>query len=124
MTISFSEKFAKILGFAASKRYHLTGEDTLSTAEATLRCDKNVNYFILHVDIVEPSRYSSQYSSVIDIIPGPGFQTRVKSTLYKSLRSLHEITSISVVISDENGNEVYFPDDISVVAIFHIRPKP
>ena len=121
ISISFSDHLARILGFEANTKYFLTGERSAILAPKSIKCDRAVQYLYINSDLNQLERFGSQYSSVIDIVPGAGFSKKVNTTLYKKLRPFTEITSIAVIITDQDGEPIYWPEDVNVVAIFHIR---
>ena len=76
---------------------------------------------MVYADIINPSYIGSQSAHLLDIIPTSALysKTGILST-YKTV-STQCIGSISLRLTDQDGQSIPFPEQASVLAIIHFR---
>ena len=107
--VQFSDAFQQLLGV---------------TENAFLekpKMPRAVEYIMVYADIINPSYIGSQSVHLLDIIPTSALysKTGILST-YKTV-STQCIGSISLRLTDQDGQSIPFPEQASVLAIIHFR---
>ena len=123
INMTFGDGFASMFGFTSNARYTLY--DAYSIPTITFRATKPLNpesdFLIIETDIVELTRYANTQTSILDAFPSDR-QKLVSQILYKPLKHVSEINTISVMIHNEKGDLVEYDPDSVVIICLHIRP--
>ena len=124
ITMSFGDGFARMFGFASNERY--TIYDAFDLYPVTFRASKPLipesDFLIIETDIVELTRYANRQTSILDAFPRDR-QKLVPQILYKPLKHVSEINTISIMIHNEDGDLAEFDPNSVVILCLHIRPK-
>ena len=122
--MTFAGGIAAMLGFVAERRY--TIYDAHSLFPVTFRSTKPLNlesdFLIIESDIVELTRFANTKTSILDAFPS-NRQKLIAKTLYKPLKSVSELNSVSIMIHNEEGDLVEYDPESVVIICLHIRPK-
>lgn len=133
LSVKFGSRLARLLGFDYNRKYTLVHRYSPSEGTGIFYKQKgrdpplwngNVKHGIIYTDLVQPSRYGDTMTPVLDVFTidnDSSYTMSMGKYLYKPV-SKRYIDSVSVKISDETGNPIYFDDDGCVTVVLHIRP--
>ena len=128
--LGFGERIASILGFesgepyqfysAASEGDHKTGR-LISPFPPSPTA--GLNYVMIYSDIVQRTPFGSRMVNILDIVNFDDKHTKSHhNTIYYPLNT-NNLSSISIKLADQNGREIIFKKDSSVICLLRIRPK-
>jgi hypothetical protein len=111
---TFSEEMGKILGVDHLKTYQPHFIKAISIP-------KEFDCLFIYSDIVSESYIGGKTVNILDIVPAETMTIKESSIpLYKPVSNVN-FNSLSIKISDENGNKVDFHESVNVLIVLHIK---
>ena len=132
ISISFSDLLGETLGFNPLEEYVLyegnMSQDYMDDykrlyAPRPPRIDGGVSQILIYSDLVSLTRYSSEMTNILDVLPVAGGRVKLTSILYKELKPTWEINDASVLLRCQRGRPILFQDGSEVLAVVHIRER-
>ena len=112
----FSSAMCSVLGILQSEQNTRTPVCDISPIVPNV-----IDYIFLYSDIVRPTNFGGQIVNLIDIVPMKNVYSKCGAkTLYRSVSSL-VIDSISMKLTDKNGEKIDFEDDVNIVVVLHFK---
>lgn len=126
ISLQINEGLASIFGFRSNQLYTIynnkgNNEIHRSIVPPSPRC--GVDYIYLYTDIIQPSNFGGQLVNILDCFTlQNGGNKGIHNSIYKLLNTSF-IDQISIIITDQNGRSIHFPDESTITCVLHIRPK-
>ena len=131
ISITFNELLAEALGFNASEEYNIYSVLRGDMIDSNInqygskppRRDGGVNNILVYCDLPERTRFASEFTNIIDVLPVETGTVKIKSIFYKRLKPTQEITDVSILLRCQRGRPILFAEGSDVLAILHIRER-
>ena len=124
---------AGLLGLEAKKEYQIFYShkdlDTFSHIGHTFAphppsSTSGLEYIIINTDIVERTPFGGQKVNVLDILSHDSLKTRSHHSIVYYKLNTKILSTISIKIVDQNGQDIAFKDYTSTICVLRIRAKP
>ena len=125
--LCFSPKLSKILGFDPNERYQIFKnslrwmESEKIVAPRLFQTHNLIDYFLVYSDIVHPTRFDKQQVNILDAISVGNVTAKNKAVLIYTPLQSNIIENVTVIITDQVGDDVHFEDGNSVTLVLHIK---
>lgn len=88
-----------------------------------VKIPRKIECFFVYTDIVQPSHLGGRRIDILDIIPTDITRGKIVPMLhYKDVKQ-NLIEDISIRITDQNGYDIQFDDDVDVLCVLHFKLK-
>lgn len=127
ISLSFGRNICKVIGAEVGKAYDIfimnkPPNNRLFVQDTCYyhpRPGGRIDFLCVYCDKVQPTMFGNQIVNILDVV---SFQSNVTHRkLYKPLNTTN-IDGISIRLTDQDGEPVYFEKDGCTIAVLHIRP--